>query len=145
MIGISVMARLSQDRLKEILDRADGHCHVCREDLIFENYGIRGADGTWEVDHSRARARGGTDHLNNLLPACPPCNQSKGTNSARSAREQRGFKRPPFSKVERQRNTWIGAIGGPVASGFLLGPIGLGGIAVSAVIGAAVGTIWERD
>ena len=30
------------------------------------------------VDHYVARALGGSDHIDNLIPACGPCNSKKG-------------------------------------------------------------------
>jgi 5-methylcytosine-specific restriction endonuclease McrA len=56
--------------------------------LAFTNYGKRGARAAWEVDHSRAKANGGTDHLNNLMPACIPCNREKGTLTSRAMKNR---------------------------------------------------------
>ena len=36
---------------------------------FYVNRGEFGERGAWEVDHSKALANGGTDRLNNLLPA----------------------------------------------------------------------------
>lgn len=41
------------------------HCHYCGRDAS-------------QVDHVIPRSRGGTDDLSNLVPACAPCNLSKG-------------------------------------------------------------------
>lgn len=49
-----------------------------------------GAEGvTLELDHMIPLARGGSNHLLNLIPACMPCNRSKGS---RTPREWRGAK-----------------------------------------------------
>lgn len=32
-----------------------------------------------EIDHSRPKARGGSDHMNNLMPSCQSCNREKGS------------------------------------------------------------------
>ena len=32
----------------------------------------------WEVDHSKPKSKGGTDHLNNLQAMNPSANRSKG-------------------------------------------------------------------
>jgi 5-methylcytosine-specific restriction endonuclease McrA len=61
------------DRTIEIFERTDGRCHLCSKPLALSNYGRLGRRGSWEVDHSKPRARGGTDRLSNLLPACPAC------------------------------------------------------------------------
>ena len=67
-----------------IYDRPSGYCHICGRKLSFQNYGIIDARGAWEVEHSIPWAFGGTDHLNNLYPACISCNRGKGTYSTRT-------------------------------------------------------------
>jgi 5-methylcytosine-specific restriction endonuclease McrA len=63
--------------LRRIYDRTEGHCHICGKKLSFANYAISSGRGAWEVEHSVAKATGGTNHLNNLFPACITCNRSK--------------------------------------------------------------------
>ncbi len=67
----------TDDELNDIYDKTGGYCRYCRKKLSFSNYGRPGEKGAWEVDHSIPRVRGGTDHLNNLVPACIECNRSK--------------------------------------------------------------------
>jgi HNH endonuclease len=43
-----------------------------------------------EVEHLIPWSLGGTDHLNNLYPACIPCNRGKGTTSTRTVRAWNG-------------------------------------------------------
>lgn len=64
-------------RLRQIYDKNAGYCWYCGKKLAWRNYGVAGARGAWEVDHGRPRSRGGTEHLNNLHPACIPCNRAK--------------------------------------------------------------------
>ncbi len=46
---------------------AHGHkCHYCK------------SDGPLSTDHITPRAKGGTDDVENLIPACRACNQAKG-------------------------------------------------------------------
>jgi len=68
----------SDDDLNEIYDRTSGYCHICHRKLAFINYGVLGARGAWEVEHSKPQARGGTHMRTNLYAACIPCNRSKG-------------------------------------------------------------------
>ena len=129
----------SSEQLNWIYDRTDGRCHICRKRLAFSNYGRLGSRVAWEVEHSNPRAKGGSDRLNNLFPACIPCNRAKGTMCSRTARGWHGHARAPHSaaRLETERNSnllgggflgmLIGAAGGP--PGMLLG----------AVIGMAVG------
>ena len=41
------------------------------------SYGKNG-EKSWEVDHSKPQAKGGTDHLNNLRPLQSDANRKKG-------------------------------------------------------------------
>lgn len=68
----------SDDRLNDVYDKNDGKCWHCGMQLAFTNYGQYGAREAWEVDHSIPICEGGTDHLNNLVPACIRCNREKG-------------------------------------------------------------------
>lgn len=36
----------------------------------------------WEIDHSKAQSKGGTDHLNNLQPMNTKANRQKGNKKA---------------------------------------------------------------
>lgn len=65
------------DRLEAIFDKTDGDCTYCEKQLAWSNYGQPGYRSAWEVDHSVPMSRGGTDHLNNLVPACLDCNREK--------------------------------------------------------------------
>jgi 5-methylcytosine-specific restriction endonuclease McrA len=68
----------SDDALNYVYDKNGGYCWWCGKKLSWVNYGIPGAYGSWEVDHSNPVSRGGTDYLRNLVPACVGCNRSKG-------------------------------------------------------------------
>ncbi|HWY37116.1 MAG TPA: HNH endonuclease signature motif containing protein [Bacteroidia bacterium] len=124
-------------RLNKIYDKTDGHCHICHKKLSFSKYG---ATGGWEIEHSVARANGGTDHLNNLFAAHISCNREKGTYHTRTARGWNGNTRAPYSKAKKQKiknsNTATGAVVGGLV-GLLLGPVGA---AVGAAIGGAIGS-----
>ncbi len=50
-----------------VLERWGEKCHYC------EATGI-----ALQLDHVMPRSRGGPDHPDNLVPACGPCNSSKG-------------------------------------------------------------------
>lgn len=79
------------DRLNRIYYKTDGYCHLCGKKLSRNNYGSNGSKGAWEVDHSIAKANGGTNHLNNLFPACIPCNNEKGTYHKQTIRKRKGY------------------------------------------------------
>ena len=92
----------NDEALSRIFDRTDGRCHICGKTLCFQNYGASGRRGAWEVEHSMPRARGGTDHANNLFAACIPCNRAKGTVTTRTARRWNDRTAAPFSREEGQ-------------------------------------------
>ena len=125
--------------LRKIYDRTDGYCHICNKRLSLTNYGLANRRGGWEVEHSRARSNGGTDHLNNLYAACICCNREKRCFTTRTARGWNGRTKAPLSKSAKSKARTTNTIGGAVVGGFvgaLGGPIGvLVGTAVGAFLG----------
>ena len=124
--------------LRRIYERTDGHCHICGKKISFVNYAIPGGRGAWEVEHSIARAVGGTDHLNNLFPACIRCNRTKGTRASKAARIQHGRKRAPLSRDRKENIRGSNALAG-IGLGAIVGGL-LGGLP-GAFIGGALGGI----
>ncbi len=122
------MSQYDPDRLECIYRRTDGRCHVCRKRLSLVNHGRAGRRGAWQIDHSHARAKGGSDHLNNLFPACISCNLDKGIVTSRTARASHGHTRAPLSRERKEeaRNSRavVGAGAGLLVGGALGGPPG---------------------
>ncbi len=132
------------DTLERIYERTDGRCHICRKKLAFSNYGRHGRRGAWEVDHSKARNRGGSDHGNNLFAACTSCNRSKGDSGTRSARAMHGHRTAPLSAHAKQKNALKGGVIGATLGYLLIPPPYRVGIALlTALAGAAVGAKRE--
>jgi hypothetical protein len=133
-------------RPERAFDRTAGRCHICGKRLAWSNYGTVYGRGAWEIDHSRARARGGSDHGNNLFAACVSCNRSKRDVSSRTMRHRMGRRRAPLSvaqKGQAQRQyTATGGVLGAVALGAVAGPAGL---LWGAIIGAAIGSSVDPD
>ncbi len=121
--------------LRRVYDRTSGYCHICHKKLSFFNHGVPGKKGAWEVDHSRPRASGGSDRLNNMYPACVCCNRTKGISSTRSMRRHSGTRRAP---LPRERRNTVRVEAG-MASSVLGAVVGfpLGGPPV-AIVGAAL-------
>lgn len=111
--------KFDDERLSRIFDRTDGRCHICGKRLAFRNYARPRSKGAWEVEHSIARARGGSDRLNNLYAACISCNRSKQHGSTRSARDRYGRTCAPLSLEKRRTARVENAILGG-AAGLLL-------------------------
>jgi 5-methylcytosine-specific restriction endonuclease McrA len=124
---------------KKIYEKTDGYCHICHKKLSLINYGKNGERGAWHVDHSIPKVKGGTDHMNNLYPACISCDTSKGANSTNSARAKNGITIAPFSRKKKKelqsQNTITGGIIGGAVGAFL----GPAGVIVGTVIGATIG------
>jgi hypothetical protein len=132
--------RHTHQSLRAVIDRTDGYCHICGKKVFIRHHGARGKRGAWEVDHSRPRACGGSDHLNNLLAACVRCNRDKRDYTTRTARAWLGTStRMPLSRAAKARhradNEAAGAVLGGVI-GLVGGPVGA---LVGALIGSAVG------
>lgn len=77
--------------LNTIYKKSGGYCHLCNKKLSRSNYGVHGTKGAWHVDHSKSRAKGGTDHMNNLYAACISCNLEKGTLHKSTIRRRKGY------------------------------------------------------
>lgn len=122
-------------------DRTAGRCHICGKQLARRNYGRLGKRGAWEIEHSIPRARGGSDHGNNLYPACISCNRSKGTMASRTARSPNGRTRAPLSLKKqaevRARRAVGGGVLGAVAAGLAGAPI-LVPMGLAALLGYAL-------
>jgi hypothetical protein len=132
----------TDDELDAIYDRTSGKCHICHKKLSRSNYAKFGERGAWEVEHSNARANGGTDRLNNLYAAHIPCNRAKGTCGTRTARAWNGKSCAPLSrenrKVAREKNALAGASGGALIGIAIAGPPG-------AVVGGILGFLAGRN
>ena len=136
----------SDENRSTIFDCTSGKCHICHKMLAFSSYHRIGSRGAWEIDHSKARAKGGSDHGNNLRAACISCNRSKQALSAQAARRGAGFRRPPLS-AEQRRKVKIRAVLGTAGVGAVLGArlAGLPGFWVGGLIGALFGDDHNPD
>ncbi len=135
----------TEDKLDCIYQRTEGRCHICRKQLSLRNYGTLGKRGAWEVEHSKPRSQGGTDHMNNLYAACIPCNRKKGNSSTTSVRSTNGYRCAPLSKVKRGENTVAGGVVGALAFLLVSPHLRLAAVVVGGVVGAVVGKSYEPD
>jgi hypothetical protein len=125
---------LNTEQLDRIYRRTSGYCHLCHSTLARKNYGKPGQRGAWEVEHSVPRSKGGTDHPNNLYPACVGCNREKSNGSTRMARSWNGKARAPLCPEKRkQAKTEKGLIGAACGGVF--------GFALAGPVGASVGAL----
>lgn len=56
---------LTEEQRKHILLKTDSRCHVCGVELDINRF---------ECDHVKSHTSGGTNIINNFLPACKTCN-----------------------------------------------------------------------
>ncbi len=138
--------KFTNQELDGIYQRSSGYCHLCHRKLARRNYGVNGARGAWHVEHSRPRAKGGTDHLNNLFAACVGCNCSKRAVTTRTARRWNGKTRAPLNPTRRKQakfsNGLAGAVVGGLAGAVVAGPVGA---VFGAVTGAGIGSSRNPD
>jgi hypothetical protein len=80
--------RLTRDLLDAVYSKTNGFCWYCGTVIPpFSN---------WQVDHQTPRSRGGGDEIQNLFPACQPCN------SLKSNRDLEGYRHSFKVKLENQ-------------------------------------------
>src|SRR5579859_4410631 len=137
--------KISQEQLVAIFDKTMGRCHICRKSLCINNYGLHGRRGAWEIDHSKPRARNGSNHGNNLLPACTSCNRSKGKNSTKSVRSRNGYRAAPLSKKKKKSNALAGGALGSAAALFVPPQFRLVVAIIGGIAGANIGYNREPD
>lgn len=138
--------RYSDEKLERIFEKTSGYCHICCIKLSYCNYGIRGARGAWNVEHSIPKARGGTDHLNNLYAAHIECNEMKRTDCTRRSRAAHGRTRAPYSVAKREEQRTTNAIRKGIISGAAAGAVfGPAGVVLGGLIGAAAGFSENPD
>jgi 5-methylcytosine-specific restriction endonuclease McrA len=73
-------------------------CHYC---------GTLETDKIYHWDHFVPRARGGSDNTENLVLACPSCNQIKGRRMFYEARLSLLLKRLGWPNFTRQQLIWL--------------------------------------
>jgi hypothetical protein len=132
----------NKEQLDRIYCRTTGYCHICGDKLARTNYAKPGKKGAWEVEHSVPRSKAGTDHPNNLFPACIDCNRNKSDRTTRAARAWHGKTRAPLSAEKRKQakveNGILGAAGGAAIGLVVAGPAGalVGALAGGALAGS---------
>ena len=131
---------MEKERLQQIYRKTDGYCHICHIKLSFSNYGVHGAKGAWHIEHSKAKANGGSNHFYILFPACISCNIEKGVKHTRTARAKYGNTRAPYSKAKKEalknNNTTRGVLVGGGIGLTIGGPFG--GL-IGSIIGGLIG------
>ena len=106
--------------------------------IVITVFMVRKALGKLNI--SVPKAKGGTDHLNNLFPACIPCNLEKGVRHTKTVRKRNGVTRAPYNKAKKDKiksnNMFALSILGFALGNGVGGP--LGGI-ILGVLGSEIG------
>lgn len=134
-----------EETLNRAYDRTTGYCHICGKKLAWSNYGRPGARGAWEIEHSVPRAKGGTDHGNNLFPACISCNRSKQAVTTQTARRWHGRRCAPLSRKQREKARRDNAVAGGILGGVFGAIAGPWGVAFGIGVGATIGHKLNPD
>ena len=143
--ALIVPMKVNNERLNRIYDKTRGKCHLCHKQLAFINYGVFGARGTWEIEHSKPKSRGGTDHLNNLFAACIVCNRQKNNGTNYSVRSKHGVKKAPLSKEARKKEVFKNTATSIVVGATIGRMFGPGGMLIGGALGAIIGSEKETD
>lgn len=85
---MTVRRTFTKSTRAKVMAKCDSHCGYC---------GRKITDATMHIDHMIARSVGGSNLIDNLLPACLPCNNLKGVWSLEEFRREIGL------QVERCR------------------------------------------
>lgn len=104
----------SDERLQQIYDKTKGYCFHCDKKLAWKNYGNLKGKAGWEVDHSIPISKGGTNHLNNLIPSCIPCNRDKGTKKTSQYRKRIDH------DSSGEENIWVSLLGAAIVIGGII-------------------------
>ena len=119
--------KMTNELLDKVYAKTDGRCHLCHRRIVRSHHGQTDVLTGWHVDHSKARSVGGTDHLNNLFPACWECNLRKQALPSHIIRRRNGVSGIPQSRARKeQESDWDSAIG------WILGAITVG-VVIAAV------------
>jgi hypothetical protein len=109
------MAYAEEEKLR-IFSKTEGKCRHCAKQLAYENYGKNGARGSWHIDHSLAKANGGSDDFANLWASCIKCNLAK---SDCNVRVFRNLMKP--ERIQRRRDAIVYQLRGEAIPLSLLG------------------------
>ena len=128
------------ETLVNIYRKTDGHCHICGKKLRLFLYNCHSDTAAWEVEHSVPKAKGGTDHFNNLFAAHIICNREKGIHHTKTARKWHGRTSAPLSKKRKEQKVVNTTLGGGVAGAILGGMVaGPPGFVLGTLLGGLVG------
>lgn len=94
-----------------VMAKTNGHCWYCGHELIIptaemaitrENF-----DAWLHMDHVVAKTLGGSNHIDNLIPACWRCNCTKGDKSVEQYRLYLAIRETGMPYFNREQLEWL--------------------------------------
>jgi 5-methylcytosine-specific restriction endonuclease McrA len=129
----------TDQELSAIYDRGRGNATCATSSSTTATTAAEAAGG-------RGIANGGTDHGNNLKPACIRCNEDKSTTTSRTARRRNGRKKAPFSPERYEREKASNTVGGGAIGAAIGGAFGgPPGALAGCLLGLAIGNSINPD
>lgn len=71
--------KITKEQRRQVYDKFGGHCAYCGKEIAYKEM---------QIDHVEAQYLGGSDDVNNLMPACRACNFRKQTFSVEQFRQE---------------------------------------------------------
>lgn len=88
--------RFSREKIAAVYKRGKKQCHLCHGKLDLSRYGEQ-----WQCDHLTPVSKGGTNALENLLPAHALCNQRRGARTVAWAKKHVGKPRRKQRRIKK--------------------------------------------
>jgi len=99
-------------KLARVWAKTGGRCWYCGRELVDQQKHRHEYMENWFVaDHIEPKARGGTDALSNLTPACWVCNSSKGSKTLEEYRNHVAQRRAGIPDFSEEQVAWLTAHG----------------------------------
>lgn len=103
----------AKDRSVAVWAKTNGRCWYCGQWLVESKQDKDGAEQyRWfAIDHITPKRQGGTDDLDNLLPACWICNCSKGNKNLEEYRIHAGRIAAEIPKFSEEQLAYLASVG----------------------------------
>jgi len=110
---MSMYSPIDKAKRRRVWQKTKGYCWYCGRDLVWaaSDPNRERIKDWFVVDHATPQIEGGTDELENLLPACQSCNCMKGSKDVEEFRNwlsTRDTSIPYFSKTQLE---WLASQG----------------------------------
>lgn len=72
-------------KVKSVYNKTGGTCYYCHADFppdtdyLDDGGKVVSSRRNWHIEHRTPKSKGGSNHIDNLVPSCVKCNLKKGT------------------------------------------------------------------